>query len=348
MKKTNTTIAEVSRLSGVSTATVSRVLNQTGNVRPATVAKVMKAVEALSYQLNPVASSLASGRSKTVGVVLPHLDNQFFIQVLDSAEEKLTRAGFSMMLATTGNEPARERQVISQMLAFKVAGILIATSLKDASYFESVNQSCPVVLIDRRVPETKVDMISEENLLEAKILMQALTEKGHRKIGVFTGHMDLNLMEERLEGSLLAAPYSKEKMISNQYIVRCRNTVRSGKEEALKAFSLWKEHGQMPTAVTILNNYVAEGVMLAAREMNISIPDELSLVCFGPLRSPLIEPQITMIAQNGLQMGELAGQQLVDRILQGNRKNSEPPCDIILQNRIKEGNSVKQLSFQEE
>lgn len=340
MKKSPITIREVSRLSGVSTATVSRVINHLGNVSEKTTRKVQEAIETLSYQKNPLASGLKSGHSKTIGVVMPHLDNRYFMCALDGIEAALSNAGYTLMLAATGNDVCKESQAISKMLAFKVDGLIVATSQTDGTTFERISkENCPVVLIDRRIPNAKVDTISEENFDASRALVRNLLDAGHRRFSIFTGNMQLGLTRERLQGAC-AAIREAGLTLPESHIIYCQNNIKNACTLTLKAFELWRAENNVPTAAIALNSNVAEGILLACRNADIRVPEDLSLVSFGLLRSELIQPRVTALAQDGFRVGRLAGEHILRRIKSKNEEMSPDVLNLVLHNKIETGDSI--------
>ena len=345
MSRSRVTIREVSELSGVSIATVSRVVNHLGNVRPDTKQRVLKAIEALSYHTDSLASSLKSGNSRTIGVVVPRFENDYFMRALKAIDEVVSEAGYSLMLAATNNDSARERQAVSNMLSFKTAGMIVASSLTDASFFDTINaEHCPIVLIDRVIKGAHVDTIAEENAAPAYAITQRLLAAGHRKIAAFTGDMNLGLMKDRLKGARQAM---RDHGLSfpESFVVNCKNTLESGRQMAASALTAWQAENCLPTAIVALNSFVAEGIMLAAKEVGLHIPRDLSLVSFGLLQSPLIVPQITAVAQDGYKIGRLAGERLFQRLRQPSGQGAEmEPCVIMIDSTIRLGDSIRLLN----
>lgn len=342
MPKSRVTIREVSRLSGVSIATVSRVINRLGNVSPETEARVRQAIESLSYHADPLASGLKSGSSRTIGVVLPRFDNDYFMRALKGIDEVFSQAEYSLMLAATHNIGARERQAIANMLSFKAAGLIVATSLTDAAYFESIDaEQCPIVLIDRVVDSARLDMIAEDHLQPSRAVAQRLVDAGHRRIAIFTGDMNLNIMKDRLNGARQAVIDSGLAM-PEDYIVHCRNTLESGQEMAMASLRRWRDANRLPTGIIALNSYITEGIMFAARALALRIPEDISLVGFGQLKSELIVPRITAVAQDGYRIGRLAGERLLERVRAG-QASGRDRRRVIVPNNIQDGNSIREL-----
>ncbi|MDO4547007.1 MAG: LacI family DNA-binding transcriptional regulator [Clostridia bacterium] len=342
MKKKAATIREVSRLSGVSTATVSRVVNNVGNVSEKTSRKVLNAIDILSYRINPLASGLKRGKVRTIGVILARMDTHYHAQVLKGIEDALSPEGYAIMFATTDNDANKEVFTISNMLSFNVDALIVATSQTEGDCFERINdENCPVVLIDRRVPVSNVDIISEENRVSSMRLTKTLTDAGHRKIAVFAGDKRLNLIKERIEG-FIDAMASVGAEYSGEMTVYCQNSAHAAQTASAEAFGRWRAEGVMPSAAICLNSNVTEGVMLAARDMGISIPDDLSVASFGLLRSRLIVPSVTSVVQEGYRIGLVAGRQVLKRV--GRDAKDIKPCDIVFQNAIQAGDSIKKIT----
>lgn len=342
MAKSRVTIREVSQASGVSIATVSRVINRLGNVSPDTEARVREAIRSLGFHADSMASSLKTGSSRVIGVIVPRFDNDFFMRALNGIDEAIQDTDYSLMFAATHNGQQREQKAIESMLSFKAAGMIIATCGSDASFFEQLDSSgCPIVLIDRTVESARLDMIAEDNIAPAGALARELIDAGHRRLAVFTGDMRLNIMRQRLDGAVTAIR-ERGLPLPEEHIYHCRNTVDSGQELAHRAFNAWKETDDRPTGILSLNSFVTEGLMTAARDEGLSIPGDISVAGFGQLKSELITPRITAVAQDGHRIGRLAGERLLQRL--SHPESAQEKQHILVQNEIKQGDSIRRLN----
>ena len=295
MPKSRVTIREVSRLSGVSIATVSRVINRLGNVSPETEARVRQAIESLSYHADPLASGLKSGSSRTIGVVLPRFDNDYFMRALKGIDEVFSQAEYSLMLAATHNIGARERQAIANMLSFKAAGLIVATSLTDAAYFESIDaEQCPIVLIDRVVDSARLDMIAEDHLQPSRAVAQRLVDAGHRRIAIFGGSRNQgDALAERYLGAREACEAAGVPFDESRYV-----ETRFSLPDAYGAARAFFPTRGDTTAVFAMSDLVAMGVIRALKDMGKRVPEDVSVFGFDGIEmGKYFLPSLTTIVQ---------------------------------------------------
>ena len=199
----------------------------------------------------------------------------------------------------------------------------------------------PIVLIDRRLKDAKVDMVTDENYLSSRKLAGIVIEAGHRKVSVANGLLPhLPFMQERFNACKDALEEAGI-LLEERYIVEGRKGRNITLSEITAILAEWKEKDIMPTAMISLNGKLTENIMTAARKLGIRIPGELSLVSFGQLGSELIEPKVTAVIQDGHRIGKKAGELLIAKLEGEGRAmyNSE----VIFNCEIEEGNSVKKL-----
>lgn len=339
MKKGSATITDVAKHAGVSIATVSRVLNNSGVVSPEAAEKVHRSIKELSYEMNTLASGLKRGKTKVIGLIIPRLTNVFFMQVLEGLEAVVSKSGYSIILAVSENNPEKEKKMFDKMSAYMVDGLVIATSTTSGDMFNDTD--LPIVLIDRRLQNAKVDMVSDENYMSSHRLAQIVIEAGHRRISVANGLLPhLPFMQERFNACRDALAQAGIKL-EKKYIVEGKDGKNVTLEDVSSILREWKEKDILPTAMISLNGKLTENIMLAARSLGIRVPEELSIVSFGQLSSELIEPKVTAVIQDGNRIGKKAGELLVAKLEGGGRDmyNSE----VIFNCEIEEGNSVKKL-----
>ncbi len=333
----DSTIIDVSKLAGVSIATVSRVINKSGYVSEQAVRKVEHAIKELSFQSNALATGLKTGKTGVIGLVVPKIQ-LFFMQVLEALEFNIPESEYSILVATTNNNPEQEMCVIERLLGYKVDGLIVASSNTDGSYFEKINRrKCPVVLIDRELEDVKVDMVIEENEKTAYELTKKLLEANHKKILVISGLTHLSIMRQRLQGSQIALsehgiPHEK------QMILDGRNNILNTRQCFIDYISSASPENY-PTAIVSLNPRMTEGVMLGIKDLGMKIPQDFSLSSYGELNSELISPRLTCVIQNGARIGESAAQLLLKRI---NKDDSLSEFEkVVFKNDILEGNSIR-------
>lgn len=314
--KQQATIRDVSRLANVSTATVSRALNNPELVKEATRERIQAAIDSLSYSSNALAASLKSGTSGVIGYIIPNMQIKYYNEIFDIMDRQLDEMGYSLLVATHNNSPTQEMKAVKKLLEYKVDALVVATATDDASMYEKIDRTdCPVVLIDRKLGTANLNMVSENCEETSYQLMRHVLSCGHRDILILTCLTHLSIMQERLDGCMRAV---REAGLDASHI-RCLDnearvhSVRANLKEYLAAIP----REQLPTAVISLNPRMTEGALLALRDMDIRVPDAVSVASFGGLNTELIQPALTCVVQNGELIGQKTVQILKDCLDKG-------------------------------
>ena len=305
------TIHDVARLAGVGIGTVSRVLNEHPSVRPATRERVLAVIGQLQFKPNPIARSMISKRTNSVGIIVPFFTRPFHIEVLQGVQSALTREDKEMVLYSVENDTQRDHYFSEVPMHRKVDGLLII-SLPPADNvcrrFQERNM--PVVLVDAYSPH--LTSIIVDNVEGAYMAVKSLIEKGHRRIGfingIIEGNFKFNQAHERLSGFRRALdeaglPYEAELTQISAW------NRHAGREAALKLLSLEKP----PTAIFAASDLHAIGVLEAARAKGISVPDKLSVIGFDGIElSELLD--VSTVQQPMQYMGSLGVTKLMERM----------------------------------
>ncbi len=195
------TIKDVAREAGVSTATVSRVINNDNRITPATRQRVLRVVSRLNYKVNTIARSLKSKRSLTVGMVVPEIDNVFFMRVARGVEDHLGEKGYSMIVVNARESRLREEGAVELLLEKQVDGIIVVPSERDGSHLKMIHDAqAPVVLVDRLVEGFQSDAVLVDNEEATFHAMMDLIDAGRRNFGFIGGFREIFTAEERYRG----------------------------------------------------------------------------------------------------------------------------------------------------
>src|ERR687893_1947748 len=197
------TLRDVARVAGVHAATVSRALNEETRplVNEETARRVLKAAEELGYQPNPIARGLKTNRSYTIGVLIPDLTNPLFPPILRGIEDRLEEDGYTPLMANTDNDPERERIDWHAMRARQVDGIVAATARRDHGLLdELVDSGIPVVLVNRRAPDSGVPSATADDRRGIRLAVEHLAQLGHTRIAHIAGPLELSTGLDRHEG----------------------------------------------------------------------------------------------------------------------------------------------------
>jgi LacI family transcriptional regulator len=306
------TIKDVARLAGVSSMTVSRVINGSERVSPATRQRVEEAIDELGYVPSRLARGLIRQKTGTLALIVPDVANPFFTLVVRGAEEVARRADYRLLLCDTRSDLELEREVIEEMLAHRVEGIAIApVSDRSRAHLRRLAKfGVPFVLIDRTVEGVDSDLIVGDNEGGARRLVTHLLELGHRRIGLIVEADDVSTARHRRQGyeSALAAAGVR---IDESLIVRASADPSGGFDGMRRLLTL----DERPTAVFAVNNLVALGVIEAVRDAGLEVPDDVALVCFDDIQyASRMYPFLTVMAQPAETLGSLGTQLLLERI----------------------------------
>jgi DNA-binding LacI/PurR family transcriptional regulator len=308
VKGARPTIYDVARLAGVSTATVSRALNGTGQIAPATLATINAAVERLGYHPNTAARSLVTRSSQTIALLLPDIANQFYAALVSAIQERLLATGHTMLLCTTEGDPSREYQYLGLLRAKQVDGVLVdGLLLPPDQIAQFVRDGLPIVCLDRDVDSTSVPLVQVDNRRGARRATEHLLELGHRRIGHITGSPELRISDQRVEGyrdGLAWAGIELDPALLEEG--------RFSEEGGFAAMGALLDRSDL-TAVFAANDLSAIGAMAAAAERGLRVPDDVSVVGFDDLRlSRYTTPPLTTVRQPAAEIAERATQLLLD------------------------------------
>lgn len=201
MNRTQATIRDVAARARVSTATVSRVVNEDTRVAAATRDRVLAAVEALGYKMNQVARSLKKGATRTVGLVAPELASDFFMLLAESLDRELSIHGYSILVCSSWETVEEEKKRIKLLSERLVDGIVMIPATDQGRHLRSLQASgTPLVFIDRIAKGVAADAVLVDNEGGAREATLALVADGHRRIGFLGGSLEVSVARERYEG----------------------------------------------------------------------------------------------------------------------------------------------------
>lgn len=305
------TIYDVARLAGVSTASVSRVLNNT-RVKPDVQAKVEEAIAKLGFRRNLLASALTTKKTGTVGLLVPDVRNPFYAEVVRAVEDAATKRGFSTVICNTDQDSWRQREYLELLRSRGADGVIAFTQASIDTYLvELVGQRFPLVLMDRgSSTEPGICLSGVDNHAGGRIAVEHLLELGHRSIGVIAENPQWLGSRERVLGCEAAA---RDGGLTKPLPVVYTNdsTVVDGLNACRELLNL----SPGLSAVVCGNDILAIGALAAARERGYAIPAQFSVVGFdGSSFIRALEPQLTTVAQPTAQMCEVAVDMLLTQI----------------------------------
>jgi DNA-binding LacI/PurR family transcriptional regulator len=267
-------LEDVAKRARVSTATVSRVLNNTGHVKTTTRARVLKAVEELRYSPNLHARSLAGGGNRSIGVIVSNIDNPFFLDVYRSVEARAHDAGYEVIMANTDYTSQRLVTSIRLMIGRRVAGLAAIVSEMDSELIRELSaQRIPVVFYDVGTPRKNITNIRVDYRSGMEKLTSYLYSLGHRRLGFLAHHSSLGPVSERLKAVLdAAARYSGLQVES----AADADTLEGGRRAAR---ALLDAHPRV-TAIVCVNDLMAVGALRELRSRGRRVPEDVSVTGF--------------------------------------------------------------------
>jgi DNA-binding LacI/PurR family transcriptional regulator len=295
----------VAASAGVSASTASRALNGRGELSPSTRAAVQEAAERLGFQPSPLARSLRTRQTYTVGFVVPDVASPFYAASLKGAQSVLEAAGYRVMLMDSELSVEGEIAALRTLVNHQVDGLLVATAGVAADDFEELvgSEGTPCVFFDSVVDGAGAGAVTLENRAGIALLVEHLRdEHGHTRIALLAGSQQETSGIERLEAFVEAARPAPE-------LIRvCTWTQESGAIETRALLELEPR----PTAIIASSAELGLGCLATCRELGVKLPDELALATFDdPYFGPLLEPSLTAVAYDTAAVGRSAASMLV-------------------------------------
>ncbi|HUC93884.1 MAG TPA: LacI family DNA-binding transcriptional regulator [Paenibacillus sp.] len=327
------TIKQVAEEAEVSTATVSRVLNESGYVSGEIKERVLDAINRLNYQPSAIARSLKQDKTFMIGIIVPDISNPYFMGISRGIEDMVGREGFQLMFCSTDENPEKESRLLQLLHEKRVDAIVLATSGgNDQAVKRLIDSGIPIVLVDRKLESEEVgrrlDLVAEDNADGASRLTSKLLQDGHVRIGVVNGPGRVSTGRERYEGVLQAM---------REHGLKPDPLVFNGDfstDDGTRAVRKFLETEPKPTAIISLNNQMSLGVLLEIVRSGLRIPDDMAIASFGEVEAGLLlkNPGLYYIDQHPYDMGKKAGDILLRRI----RKEEVPlePAVEIFRNDI--------------
>lgn len=303
------TIKHVAARAGVSFTTVSHVVNGTRPVSDQVRSKVEAAIAELGYVPSGVARSLRVRATGTLGLLLPNASNPYFAELARGIEDHAERNGYSVILCNSDDDIDKQLRYLRVLLERRIDGLIVATVASDAAFAEALaNLRVPLVLVDRSLDGVDADQLRVDHEQGAYLATRHLLELGHRRIVCIGGPASTQVAQLRAAGYQRALA---EAGIEAQAVVDCPFTSPAGHAAAQTLLSAELR----PTAIFAGNDMIALGVLRAAAERGLQVPQQLSVVGFDDIEvSRYLHPALTTVGQCIGQLGEQVAARLLERI----------------------------------
>lgn len=311
------TMKDVARLAGVSTSTVSAVINSAVPVSPKRRQRVLDAMTALDYHPDAIARGLKTGRSFVIGVVVPDITNAFYPEVVRGIEDTARKAGYSVLLCDSSEDPRNEESHLNMLFSRRVDGVLLACSAGSTAYATAALRRFPVVFVDRIPPMSMECTVSSDNLQAGYVATRHLIDLGHERIALIAGNLALSPHHDRLEG-FRKAMQEFHLPIRDEYMIRGDVQMEDGLSACSRLFNL----PEPPTAIMAGNNKLLLGVLQELEARGIRVPEQVSLLGFDDyLWNRYFNPSLTAVWQSTYEMGRCSFELLL------NAMNGVPDAD---------------------
>lgn len=337
------TMKDIARQAGVSTSTVSHVINQSRFVSEEISAKVLKAASELNYSPSALARSLKLNRTSTIGLVVTASNNPFFGEVVKGVERRCYQRGFNLILCNTEGDVVRMNKSVSTLVERRVDGLILLCSAFNGDPLAAFNNNIdlPKVVMDWGEVSYPCDKINDNSELGGYMATSRLIEAGHRDIACITGPLDRNQASSRFSG-YQKAMHEAGLPIRSEWVVESDFECEGGYQSFNRIVELC--HNQkmpLPSAVFACNDMMAMGVINAANEHELSVPASLSVIGYDDVEiAKFMVPALTTIHQPKYRLGEAA----VDTLLQRIANLSDQPRQIQLEPTLVERKSIKSLN----
>jgi DNA-binding LacI/PurR family transcriptional regulator len=309
--KKKATLKEVAELAGVSTATVSNVLNETKYVSDEVKKQVYSAMTTLNYVPNTLAKSLRVKETNLVGLMISDISNPFFSSVVRGIEDGLADNGYNVLLCNTDSNIKKEKEYLKVLLGKRVDGLIISSSGNSEEHYKELgNLGVPVIFLNRHPNLLISDIVSTNNIKGAYLATEHLIRHGYKKIGIISGPQNISTGRDRLLGF---------KQAMNQYDIPVyENLIKEGDFNKKSGYDLMKEivnEDVKPEALLICNNFMTLGAYRAIQDLGIRIPNDLAIVGYDdPDWASIANPPLTAIKQPAYDQGIHAARLIIERI----------------------------------
>lgn len=320
MQRGRATLGMVAERAGVSPSTVSRILNGTAQVSAEKRTQVEEVIRELGFRPDPVARSLAGGRTMSIGVLTQFIDSPFYGEALRGIEVELHRAHYAPLFVSGHWNDAEEASRIALLQERKVDGLIVLTGRLSDEMLVDVATTLPVVVTGRRLSAPNLFSIDFDNDEGAKLAVQHLQAKGHRQIAFISGPLDHPDAVQRLNG--FTQEMQRLALPVNQSLVVMGDFQEAGGYRAMNALL---QTGQAFSAVIAANDQMAYGARLALYRAGLRVPEDVSLIGFDDLpHSAYSLPPLTSVRQSVYEVGQTAARAVLD--LLGKRA---PPSRVV-------------------
>ena len=329
------TIRDIKDKTGLSLATISKYLNG-GNVLPENRVKIEAAIKSLHYEVNEIARSMITNKTRTVGVLMHNVESPFSGQIMHYISMKLRENGYGMLICDSCNDTELEEKNLRYLINKKVDGIIVVPVSTHSAFLEPADSAgIPVILMDRALSDGTYDCVRIDNRTAVMRAMDVILSNGHKKIAVIASEHEYTGRERY--GGFIDAMKQAGLDVPKNYIKLGDHSLETGYKYTKELL----ENKDRPTAIFAANYEISLGAMMAINESEFKCPEDISVMGFDDqLIFHLLEPPVYMVQQPLQQMSDKAVEILLGRIID---KTDDAPMEIALHTAICEGKSIKKI-----
>ncbi len=324
------TIKDVAAKAGVSTATVSHVINESRAVSPEAKKKVRAAIKALKYRPDGIARSLRVSHTGTIAVLIADVTNPFFADFVRGVEDTAHKRGgrYNLLLCNTEENTAREQKALDLVLERRIDGIVMAPAGNNEGLLQELAESgLPIVFGDRKLKGVTADTVVADNFAAAAELTSHLIALGHKRLGLLEADLESSAIHERVDGFRDALARAGLEL-DPAHVVKSPSNIVAAETAGLTMLGV----DPKPDAVFCTNNFMTLGMMQALNSKGLRCPEDVAVVGFDDFAwASAFRPRLTVVAQPAYEIGREAATLLFDRI-SGRRTGA--PVQMVLNARL--------------
>lgn len=324
-KAREVTIHDIARELGINSSTVSRALNDNRNISPKTREMVREKAVIMGYQRNMMASNLRKQKSRTIGLLIPRIDRQFFSTAIAGMEEIAYERGYNVIICQTKDRYDREVKISQSFFLNRVAGVICSVALETQEphhFNQLLEKNIPLVFFDRYIEDIKAGHVVVDDFNAGYLMGKHLISEGCKKIAHLGGPQHIIEYRERFLG-LKAAVTEANLPLNNEHLIFQNDLTRISGINGFK--TLWQKENK-PDAIFCGNDMMAFAIIKEAQRLNIRVPEDLAIAGFSDeIFSDIMTPSITTIRQPALEIGNAAIKMLIDTI-----ENNSAPSNVTL------------------
>lgn len=321
------TIQDVVKLSGVSVATVSRVIHNSPNVLPATREKVLEAIRVLDYHPNKLAQQFRTQKTGHVLVLLPRLGDSFYSEILKGIEAVAEEAGYHIFIANTDNRPELEAYYFETLIQKQIDGIITFSARLPKEYMNEVARQYPVVVACRYLSDAELPNVTIDNLAASQEMTEHMLNLGHTRIAYLCGNTGLAIYRSRLEGYYQALR-ERNIPVDESLVCMAEPEIQGGFDATMRLLRTGTDF----TAVVTSGDTLAVGAIQAIQASGLQVPEDVAVCGFDDVElSSLISPSLTTVRQPRNLIGRRSMEKMLGCIT---GKDKNPAEQIVLDHEI--------------